>query len=135
MNFFLPNSCTQRPFLALLADDHGAPVGCIALRLRRPELDDHAALMTKTHCRRRRHASVTRLMRSNTAESRRSELQQPTPASASERIGVPRIRGPWHFDSHKEGAVFSFLYFLKIKISKIYVHFEIFQKYTPVALP
>ena len=32
-------------------------------------------------------------------------------------------------------AVFSFLYFLKIKISKIYVHFEIFQKYTPVALP
>ena len=32
-------------------------------------------------------------------------------------------------------AVFSFLYFLKIKISKIYVRFEIFQKYTPVALP
>ena len=31
-------------------------------------------------------------------------------------------------------AVFSFLYFLKIKISKIYVRFEIFQKYTPVAL-
>ena len=26
-------------------------------------------------------------------------------------------------------AVFSFLYFLKIKISKIYVRFEIFQKY------
>ena len=32
-------------------------------------------------------------------------------------------------------AVFSFLYFKKIKISKIYVRFEIFQKYTPVALP
>jgi len=32
-------------------------------------------------------------------------------------------------------VVFSFLYFLKIKISKIYVRFEIFQKYTPVALP
>ena len=32
-------------------------------------------------------------------------------------------------------AVFSFLYFLKIKISKIYVRFEIFQKYTPVAPP
>ena len=32
-------------------------------------------------------------------------------------------------------AVYSFLYFLKIKISKIYVRFEIFQKYTPVALP
>ena len=32
-------------------------------------------------------------------------------------------------------AVFSFLYFLKIKISKIYVCFQIFQKYTPVALP
>jgi hypothetical protein len=32
-------------------------------------------------------------------------------------------------------AVFSFLYFLKIKISKIYVRFQIFQKYTPVALP
>ena len=30
-------------------------------------------------------------------------------------------------------AVFSFLYFLKIKISKIYIHFEIFQKYPPVA--
>ena len=30
-------------------------------------------------------------------------------------------------------AVFSFLYFLKIKILKIYVHFEIFQKYVPVA--
>ena len=28
---------------------------------------------------------------------------------------------------------FLFLYFLKIKISKIYVHFEIFQKYPPVA--
>ena len=26
-------------------------------------------------------------------------------------------------------AVFSFLYFFKIKISKIYVRFEIFQKY------
>jgi len=31
--------------------------------------------------------------------------------------------------------VFSFLYFLKIKISKMYVRFQIFQKYTPVALP
>ena len=31
--------------------------------------------------------------------------------------------------------VFSFLYFLKIKISKIYVRFEIFQKYPPVAPP
>ena len=29
-------------------------------------------------------------------------------------------------------AVFLFLYFLKIKISKIYVRFEIFQKYPPV---
>ena len=29
--------------------------------------------------------------------------------------------------------IFSFLYFLKIKISKIYVRFEIFQKYPPVA--
>jgi len=34
-----------------------------------------------------------------------------------------------------EEAVFSFLYFLKIKISKIYVRFEIFQKYPPVAPP
>jgi len=32
-------------------------------------------------------------------------------------------------------AVFSFLYLKKFKISKIYVRFEIFQKYTPVALP
>ena len=32
-------------------------------------------------------------------------------------------------------AVFSFLYLKKNKISKIYVRFEIFQKYTPVALP
>ena len=32
-------------------------------------------------------------------------------------------------------AVFSFLYFKKNKISKIYVRFEIFQKYTPIALP
>ena len=31
-------------------------------------------------------------------------------------------------------AVFSFLYFKKIKISKIYVGFGKFQKYTPVAL-
>ena len=30
-------------------------------------------------------------------------------------------------------TLFSFLYFLKIKISKIYVRFEIFQKYLPVA--
>ena len=33
------------------------------------------------------------------------------------------------------GAFFSFLYLKKIKISKIYVHFGKFQKYTPVALP
>ena len=32
-----------------------------------------------------------------------------------------------------ELAVFSFLYFLKIKILKIYVRFEIFEKYPPVA--
>jgi len=32
-------------------------------------------------------------------------------------------------------AVFSFLYLKKIKISKIYVRFEIFQKYPPVAPP
>ena len=32
-----------------------------------------------------------------------------------------------------EGIFFSFLYFKKIKISKIYVRFEIFQKYPPVA--
>ena len=32
-------------------------------------------------------------------------------------------------------AVFSFLYLKKNKISKIYVRFQIFQKYTPVALP
>ena len=31
--------------------------------------------------------------------------------------------------------VFSFLYFLKIKILKIYVRFEIFQKCPPVAPP
>ena len=31
-------------------------------------------------------------------------------------------------------AVFSFLYFKKIKISKIYIRFGKFQKYTPVAL-
>jgi len=31
-------------------------------------------------------------------------------------------------------AVFSFLYLKKIKISKIYVGFGKFQKYTPVAL-
>jgi len=30
---------------------------------------------------------------------------------------------------------FVFYIFLKIKISKIYVRFEIFQKYTTVALP
>ena len=34
-----------------------------------------------------------------------------------------------------KSAVFSFLYYLKIKISKIYVYFEIFQKYPPVAPP
>ena len=37
-------------------------------------------------------------------------------------------------DSGSE-AVFSFLYLKKIKISKIYVRFGKFQKYTPVALP
>ena len=30
-------------------------------------------------------------------------------------------------------AIFSFLYLKKIKISKIYVYFEKFRKYTPVA--
>ena len=34
----------------------------------------------------------------------------------------------------EDGAVFSFLYLKKIKISKIYVRFGKFQKYTPVAL-
>ena len=38
-------------------------------------------------------------------------------------------------DFAKLSVVFSFLYLKKIKISKIYVRFEIFQKYTPVALP
>jgi len=33
-----------------------------------------------------------------------------------------------------QGAVFSFLYFLKVKISKIYVRFEIFHK-IPAARP
>jgi len=33
-----------------------------------------------------------------------------------------------------KNAVFSFLYLKKIKISKIYVGFGKFQKYTPVAL-
>jgi hypothetical protein len=32
-------------------------------------------------------------------------------------------------------AVFSFLYLKKIRISKIYIRFGKFQKYTPVALP
>ena len=35
----------------------------------------------------------------------------------------------------RTAAVFSFLYLKKIKISKIYICFEIFQKYTLVALP
>jgi len=35
----------------------------------------------------------------------------------------------------RQSAVFSFLYLKINKISKIYVRFQIFQKYTPVALP
>ena len=35
---------------------------------------------------------------------------------------------------HLSAAVFSFLYLKKIKISKLYVRFGKFQKYTPVAL-
>ena len=46
-----------------------------------------------------------------------------------------RIRWSASLVDRAAQAVFSFLYFLKIKISKIYVRFEIFQKYTPVALP
>ena len=44
-----------------------------------------------------------------------------------------RVRESPH--TGNDQAVFSFLYFLKIKISKIYVRFEIFQKYIPVAFP
>jgi len=39
-----------------------------------------------------------------------------------------KMEGPWLLL-----AVFSFLYLKKIKISKIYVRFGKFQKYTPVA--
>jgi len=42
-------------------------------------------------------------------------------------------RGP--IGAGQASGIFSFLYFLKIKISKIYVRFEIFQKYPPVAPP
>ena len=45
------------------------------------------------------------------------------------------LAGRQRMDNARMVAVFSFLYFLKIKISKIYIRFEIFQKYTPVALP
>ena len=44
-----------------------------------------------------------------------------------------RTNGKQIVSLHCSKAVFSFLYFLKIKISKIYVRFEIFQKYPPVA--
>jgi len=47
---------------------------------------------------------------------------------------LPLQAGSYNLPIHGT-AVFSFLCFLKIKISKIYVRFEIFQKYTPVALP
>ena len=44
-------------------------------------------------------------------------------------------RGPRSFRTHSNiRAVFSFLYLKKIKNLKIYVHFEKFQKYTPVTL-
>jgi len=43
---------------------------------------------------------------------------------------VVTAHGPW---TNRSG--FSFFIFKKNKISKIYVRFEIFQKYTPVALP
>ena len=39
-----------------------------------------------------------------------------------------------HVLKHMLGRFFSFLYLKKIKISKIYVRFGKFQKYTPVAL-
>ena len=49
-------------------------------------------------------------------------------------LGSPAVLGPPSLiNSGPVGAVFSFIYFLKIKISKIYVRFEIFQKYPPVA--
>ena len=41
----------------------------------------------------------------------------------------------WAEREREGAAVFSFLYLKKIKISKIYVCFGKFQKYTPVALP
>ena len=40
----------------------------------------------------------------------------------------------WPGKGNAAWAVFSFLYLKKIKISKIYVRFGNFQKYTPVAL-
>jgi len=38
------------------------------------------------------------------------------------------LAGRQRMDNARMVAVFSFLYFLKIKISKIYIRFEIFQK-------
>ena len=48
-------------------------------------------------------------------------------------IHISNTQDQWVGPSGFTRAVFSFLYFLKIKISKIYVRFEIFQKYPPVA--
>ena len=62
----------------------------------------------------------------------RCRQQAPGPARPRRR---ERGAGPATTSSCPGGAaVFSFLYLKKIKISKIYVGFGKFQKYTPVAL-
>jgi hypothetical protein len=49
--------------------------------------------------------------------------------------GPPSSNGNHLIPFDKAEAPFSFLYLKKIKISKIFVGFEKFQKYTPVARP
>ena len=55
--------------------------------------------------------------------------------AAPSMLGGALMGHAGHGGHRRRLAVFSFLYFLKIKISKIYVRFEIFQKYPPVAPP
>ena len=80
---------------------------------------------------------MTNEARRRRCEQEESGVRRPIPGG---RVGLggPDFRYAGAYLAHPPGppeTVFSFLYFLKIKISKIYVGFEIFQKYTPVALP
>ena len=84
--------------------------------------------MTIRNYERRREENPERCMDGRYREKRAPKAPA-RPPPKPQTLGEPWVgRGG-------EQAVFSFLYFLKIKISKIYVRFEIFQKYTPVTLP